>query len=106
LGWSFPWYSAAKTDFNQDFHVSFAPEATGDTYNYAPKTGKMTELPGLSVFSRDESGAVFHTYSTYSRGLDSLNPTYQILDLVPKGRDEGDAPMGWLRLRDRYEDAQ
>jgi len=105
LGWTFDWYSSGRSTFNQDLGVSFAAGAEGATYNYAPKTGSMTELPGLSVFYRDPDGAVFHTYSTYGRGLDTLNAAYQILDLVPKGRDEGGlpSPMSWLRLRDRYD---
>jgi predicted dithiol-disulfide oxidoreductase (DUF899 family) len=108
LGWSFNWVSAGRTDFNQDYHVSFDPGAGPASYNYAPKTGPMSELPGLSVFYRDESGAVFHTYSTYARGLDNINATYQILDLVPKGRDEAalERSMAWVRLRDRYDAAQ
>ena len=73
-------------------------------YNYAPKTGDMTELPGISVFFRDETGAVFHTYSTFSRGLDMMNAAYHYLDLLPKGRDEADAGnMAWLRRRDEYD---
>jgi predicted dithiol-disulfide oxidoreductase (DUF899 family) len=105
LGWSFKWVSSGRTDFNQDYHVSFDPDAGTSSYNYAPKTGPMTELPGLSVFYRDEGGAVFHTYSTYARGLDMINATYQILDLVPKGRDEASVArtMEWVRLRDRYD---
>jgi predicted dithiol-disulfide oxidoreductase (DUF899 family) len=59
-------------------------------------------MPGMSVFAKDGAGAVFHTYSCYSRGIDMLNATYQILDLVPKGRDEVGAPMSWLRRRDEY----
>jgi predicted dithiol-disulfide oxidoreductase (DUF899 family) len=105
LGWSFKWVSSGRTDFNQDYHVSFDPGAAPTTYNYAPKTGTGAELPGLSVFYRDEGGSIFHTYSTYARGLDNFNATYQILDLVPKGRDEANLPysMAWLRLRDRYD---
>ena len=62
-------------------------------------------MPGLSVFVKDASGAVFHTYSTYARGLDALNGTYQLLDLTPKGRQEEGLPwpMAWVRHKDRYE---
>ena len=107
MGWSFKWVSSADTDFNYDFHVSFRPEdvARGAAeYNYAPYQGSMTDLPGFSVFLRDESGSVFHTYSTYSRGLDPMNAAYQLLDLVPKGRDEAGLPqsMAWLKLHDLY----
>lgn len=102
MGWTFDWYSSGGTDFNQDYGVSF--DGPGGTYNYAPRAGEGKELPGLSVFARD-GGETFHTYSTYSRGLDNMNATYQILDLVPKGRDEAGLPypMAWLRLRDRYD---
>jgi len=105
FGWTFPWVSSGRTDFNFDYHVSFEPGRGDGTYNYAPKTGGSTELPGISVFARDEAGAVFHTYSTYGRGLDLMNTAYNYLDLVPKGRDEKDlpSPMAWLRLRDQYD---
>jgi predicted dithiol-disulfide oxidoreductase (DUF899 family) len=104
MGWSFHWLSSAGTDFNQDFHVSFAPEEreTG-YYNYANKGFPSTEGPGISVFCRRD-GEVFHTYSCYARGLDMLNGAYHYLDLVPKGRDEKDLkhPQEWIKLRDRY----
>jgi predicted dithiol-disulfide oxidoreductase (DUF899 family) len=108
LGWSFKWVSSGRSDFNLDYHVSFDAGGGERTYNYAPKTGNAPELPGISVFFRDDAGAVFHTYSTYSRGLDNINAAYQILDLVPKGRDEEGLPQpnAWLRLRDRYDVAQ
>ena len=108
LGWSFKWVSSGRSDFNLDYHVSFDAGGGTRTYNYAPKTSDTSELPGLSVFFRDDAGAVFHTYSTYGRGLDNMNAAYQILDLVPKGRDEEGLPstMAWLRLRDRYDAAQ
>jgi predicted dithiol-disulfide oxidoreductase (DUF899 family) len=106
FGWTFPWVSSGRTDFNFDYHVSFEPGRGDGTYNYAPKTGGGTELPGISVFARDESGAVFHTYSTYGRGLEMMNTAYSYLDLVPKGRDEAGLPnpMAWLRLRDQYDE--
>jgi predicted dithiol-disulfide oxidoreductase (DUF899 family) len=106
FGWTFPWVSSGKSDFNFDYHVSFEPGRGDGTYNYAPKTGGMTELPGISVFARDESGALFHTYSTYARGLELMNSAYSFLDLVPKGRDEKELPnpMAWLRLRDTYDE--
>jgi predicted dithiol-disulfide oxidoreductase (DUF899 family) len=109
MGWTFKWLSAAGTDFNYDYHVSFRPEelATGEIYyNYRPKKEAMAELPGFSVFYKDGSGSIFHTYSCYERGLDMMNAGYHLLDLVPKGRDEGALPhpMAWLRHRDLYED--
>jgi predicted dithiol-disulfide oxidoreductase (DUF899 family) len=104
LGWSFKWVSSGRTDFNFDFDASFGPNHGDQTYNYAPKTGQMTDLPGISVFFHDDAGGIFHTYSTYSRGIEPMNAAFQYLDLLPKGRDEGDSgPMGWLRRRDDYD---
>jgi len=107
MGWSFKWVSAANTDFNYDYHVSFKPEevALGKAqYNYAPYQGSMSDLPGFSVFLKDGEGGIFHTYSTYARGLDPMNAAYQLLDLVPKGRDEAGLPhsMAWVKLHDLY----
>src|SRR5947209_6379807 len=105
MGWRVPWYSSATSDFNVDFHVSFTPEqqATGGIYNFAHQEHPPDEAPGISSFSID-SGRVFHTYSTYSRGLDPINSGYQLLDLTPRGRDENDLdwPMAWLRRHDAY----
>jgi len=103
MGWTFNWVSSATTDFNFDCDASFRPEEQA-TYNYAPKTSSVTELPGISVFHKDASGTVFHTYACYSRGIDMMNATYQYLDLVPKGRDEADLPhsMAWVHYRDSY----
>jgi predicted dithiol-disulfide oxidoreductase (DUF899 family) len=107
LGWKFKWVSSANSDFNYDYHVSFRPEdvkAGRARYNDAPYSGSMTDLPGLSVFCKDADGSLFHTYSTYSRGLDAINAAYQLLDLVPKGRDEAGLPqpMAWVKLHDLY----
>ncbi|MEO8677023.1 MAG: thioredoxin family protein [Casimicrobiaceae bacterium] len=109
MGWTIAWVSSFGSDFNFDYQVSFRPEdvAAGTaTYNYAPTKTTMSELPGISVFFRDDAGAVFHTYSCYARGLDMLNGAYHYLDLVPKGRDETGLPqtMSWLRRHDQYED--
>jgi predicted dithiol-disulfide oxidoreductase (DUF899 family) len=106
-GWRFRWLSSQGNDFNFDYQVSFSADdlAKGAvTYNYEPRDTKMTDLPGLSVFCRGDDGAVFHTYSCYARGLDMLNGAYQLLDLVPKGRDEAGLPypMAWVRIRDEY----
>jgi len=108
MGWTFKWVSSADGDFNFDYHVSFTPDslAGGEaSYNYAPRTTSLTELPGISVFYKDADGSIFHTYSCYARGLDMMNAAYHYLDLVPKGRDEADLghPMAWLRHRDSYE---
>jgi predicted dithiol-disulfide oxidoreductase (DUF899 family) len=105
LGWTFKWVSCAGNDFNYDYHAAFRPEqAASATYNYQPKSGAMSDLPGVSVFYRDESGEIFHTYSCYARGLDMLNTGYHYLDLVPKGRDEDGLPnaAAWMRYRDSY----
>jgi len=104
LGWSFKWLSSGGSDFNYDYHVSFRPEQAGAQYNYVAKTDSMSDYPGVSVFFKDESGSIFHTYSGYARGLDMLNTAYHYLDLVPKGRDEAGLPftMTWVNYRDRY----
>jgi predicted dithiol-disulfide oxidoreductase (DUF899 family) len=110
MGWRFPWVSSHGNDFNFDFHVSFRPEeAEGEVYyNYDMRDFESDEMPGLSVFAKDASGAIFHTYSAYARGLDRLVGTYNFLDLVPKGRDEAELPwtMAWVRRHDEYEDVQ
>jgi predicted dithiol-disulfide oxidoreductase (DUF899 family) len=108
MGWHFTWLSSAGNDFNFDYRVSFHPEdlASGTAeYNYAPLRMRTSELPGVSVFYRDDADTVFHTYSCYARGLDMLNGAYHYLDLVPKGRDEDGLarPMAWVRLHDMYE---
>jgi predicted dithiol-disulfide oxidoreductase (DUF899 family) len=108
-GWRFKWVSSCRSDFNYDFHVSFTPEeiAKGEMeYNFAKTKFPSEEAPGISLFYRDPAGAVFHTYSCYARGLDTMNSAYQHLDLVPKGRDEGGLPypMAWVRRHDPYDD--
>jgi predicted dithiol-disulfide oxidoreductase (DUF899 family) len=106
MGWSFPWYSSAGSDFNLDYHVSVRPEDLGQEaeYNYRVEPWSRTESPGLSVFLKEGDGRIYHTYSTYARGLDMLNVAYHYMDLVPKGRDEGDIGIGWLRRHDEYSD--
>jgi predicted dithiol-disulfide oxidoreductase (DUF899 family) len=108
MGWRFKWVSSYGSDFNYDFHVSFTKEelAKGKVaYNYDLVEG-YDELPGISVFYKDPSGAVFHTYSAYARGLDMLVGAYNYLDLAPRGRDEAALPstMAWVRHHDRYDD--
>jgi len=106
-GWTLPWVSSYGNSFNHDFGVSFTKaevEAGTVEYNYATGGYKNEELPGISVFFKDSDGAIYHTYSTYARGLDMLNATYHYLDITPKGRDE-DAlkfSMEWVRIRDEY----
>jgi predicted dithiol-disulfide oxidoreductase (DUF899 family) len=106
MGWTFPWYSAVGSDFNFDYHVSFTPDELKSgkvEYNYRLIPWIMSEAPGISVFLRD-GGSIYHTYSTYERGLDMLNVAYHYMDLVPKGRDEGDLGVAWLRRRGEYSD--
>jgi predicted dithiol-disulfide oxidoreductase (DUF899 family) len=109
MGWGFNWVSSHGSDFNRDFHVSFTPEEIADgkkvDYNFGLTDVPIEELPGLSVFARDTAGTVYHTYSTYSRGLDLLIGAYNLLDLVPKGRDEAglESTMSWVRYHDRYD---
>jgi predicted dithiol-disulfide oxidoreductase (DUF899 family) len=109
MGWTVKWVSSLDTDFNRDYHVSFTDEEREQGrayYNYATGGFPVNEAPGISVFFKDPSGAVFHTYSCYARGLDMLNTAYHLLDLVPKRLDEEGLPYGmaWLRHHDRYED--
>jgi predicted dithiol-disulfide oxidoreductase (DUF899 family) len=108
MGWQFRWVSSFGNHFNQDFHVSFAPEEAKRQvyYNYGMQPFECDELPGISVFYKDDAGDVFHTYSAYRRGVEAMMGTYHLLDLTPKGRDERDGPMAWVRHHDRYEPAQ
>src|SRR5690349_15590670 len=107
MGWKFPWVSSHGTDFNRDFHVSFTADemASGKAdYNFGG-TAPGEEMPGVSVFWKDDAGEVFHTYSTYGRGVEVMMHTYRLLDLTPKGRDEDELTytMEWVRHHDRYE---
>jgi predicted dithiol-disulfide oxidoreductase (DUF899 family) len=110
MGWQFKWVSSNASDFNFDFGVSFTPEEKSKnevTYNYGTRPYGSDELPGISAFYQDDAGDVFHTYSTYGRGVEVMMGTYNLLDLAPKGRDERDVPnkMEWVRHHDRYEPA-
>ena len=107
MGWKFKWVSSFGSDFNHDFHVSFTPAGAQREvyYNYAVQPFECEELPGISVFYKDDAGGVFHTYSAYRRGVEAMMGTYSLLDLTPKGRDESDGPMHWVRHHDRYEPA-
>jgi len=106
MGWTFPWVSAHGTDFNYDFGVSFKKEeiAAGRAiYNYGTPIKSSEDMFGASIFARNESGDVFHTYSTYHRGAELLMGAFNWLDLTPKGRNEGDGTMSWVKLHDEYE---
>ena len=109
LGWKFPLISSYSSDFNFDFHVSFTDEQLGSGriyYNFEEGDVKypLNELPGISAFYKDETGEVFHTYSSYARGLDILLGAYNVLDLTPKGRNEKSI-MDWVKRNDEYETA-
>src|SRR3546814_13995847 len=107
MGWQFDCVSSHGSAFNRDYHVSFTPEelAKGKVfYNFAMTDGGHDELPGVSVFYRNDAGDIFHTYSSYARGGDILIGTHHYLDLTPKGRHEG-GTMDWMRRHDEYEDA-
>jgi predicted dithiol-disulfide oxidoreductase (DUF899 family) len=107
MGWRFRWVSSAGSDFNFDYHVSF-PAGTregGVFYNFAPQPDPgIDELPGASVFIRDEDSAIYHTYSGYGRGGEVVLGVYGWLDMVPKGRNETkNGNMGdWMRRHDEY----
>jgi predicted dithiol-disulfide oxidoreductase (DUF899 family) len=107
MGWAFRWVSSFGNDFNRDYHVSFTKEemANGKVeYNYETMEFPSEEAPGVSVFYKNERGEIFHTYSSYGRGLDILVGAYNFLDLAPKGRDEDGLAfsMAWVRHHDRY----
>jgi predicted dithiol-disulfide oxidoreductase (DUF899 family) len=106
MGWRFPWASSNGSDFNFDYQVSFTPEdlASGQVrYNFSelPASEAMDELPGLSVFVKDEAGRIFHTYSAYARGLEELVGTLMLLDRAPLGRNEG-STLDFVRRHDEY----
>ena len=106
MGWSFKWLSSHDSDFNYDFHVSFAPEDLAKKkamYNFGTLDPGMPDREGVSVFYKDADGNVFHTYSAHARGIDMMNVDYQYLDLVPKGRDEGGRGPFWVRRHDEYD---
>jgi predicted dithiol-disulfide oxidoreductase (DUF899 family) len=119
MGWSFPWYSSSGSDFNYDFHATFDESVTPIDYNYRTRAEheqagsdyylgaeQPFELHGLSVFLRDGS-RVFHTYSTYARGPETLIGTYHYLDLTPLGRQEEEGGVGLqgFRHHDKYDSA-
>jgi predicted dithiol-disulfide oxidoreductase (DUF899 family) len=105
MGWKFAWLSSYGTDFNHDFGVTL--DAGHAEYNYAPVADQPEGYPhegereGLSVFVR-EGRQLFHSYSTYQRGLDLFLNTYNFLDVTPLGRQEADGIMRWVRHHDRY----
>lgn len=106
MGWQFDWVSSEGSDFNYDYHVSFTPQDLADGkvfYNFEQTSDGNDELPGISVFYKDEAGDIFHTFSSYGRGGDILIGAHNYLDMTPKGRNEG-VIMDWVRRHDRYEE--
>lgn len=111
MGWSFDWVSSSSSTFNTDFNVGFGPNRTDRPqgaplmYNFKEiDAAPMDEMHGTSVFAKDENGAIYHTYSTYGRGLDITNAAYSYIDMTPRGRDEPAEgnPMGWVKHHDAY----
>jgi predicted dithiol-disulfide oxidoreductase (DUF899 family) len=109
MGWTFEWVSdGAHARFNHDFGAYLTKEEIergGNNSNYDTRRFTIEDVPAISVFFKDADGNLFHTYSTYSRGLDMLNVAYHYLDIAPKGRDEENLPyhMDWVRLHDEYD---
>jgi predicted dithiol-disulfide oxidoreductase (DUF899 family) len=108
MGWTFDWFSSGNNEFNSDYGVTYTREQIDQgeqKYNFGTTRFYGEELPGISVFYRDEAGSIFHTYSCYARGLDMMNAAYHYLDLTPLGRHEEGLPypMDWVRLRDQYQ---
>jgi predicted dithiol-disulfide oxidoreductase (DUF899 family) len=107
MGWKAKWVSSWDSDFNYDYHVSFTPEqlAKGKVdYNYGMVEG-FDELPGVSVFFKDDAGIVYHTYSSYARGNEEVMGIFMYLDMTPKGRNETEG-MDWVKRNDEYEDVE
>jgi predicted dithiol-disulfide oxidoreductase (DUF899 family) len=106
MGWDFTMVSSYDSDFNFDYHVSFTDEEMASDkvyYNYGLQKFPGNEAPGVSVFFKDEAGDIYHSYSTFTRGLDILLNTYNMLDMTPKGRNEKTG-MDFLRYHDEYPD--
>jgi predicted dithiol-disulfide oxidoreductase (DUF899 family) len=109
MGWKFPWVSSFGSDFNYDYYVSFTPEQRTRHqvfYNFTTIDWDVDEMPGLSVFYKDEAGDIYHTYSVYGRGGEPFIGTYTFLDITPQGRNETNGMMDWMRHHDRYEDTK
>ncbi len=105
MGWTFKWYSSHGADFNFDYQVSFTPAELASKkalYNFGGQAPGVGEREGISVFYKDDAGRLFHTYSTYARGIDIANTAYNYLDMVPKGRDEQGRGQYWVRRHDEY----
>lgn len=110
MGWKFPWVSSHGNTFNFDYGVSFTEESLAagmKSYNYEVLENKQPgECPGASVLFKDETGAIYHTYSTYARGMEEVIGAFMLLDLTPLGRNEQTGIMDWVRHHDRYAGAE
>ena len=105
MGWTFPWVSSEGSDFNFDFGVSFTEEQLAEgraVYNYGTVIRNSPDMFGTSIFVKEDSGEVFHSYSTHHRGTELLMGAFNWLDLAPKGRNEAGGTMNWVRLHDEY----
>lgn len=105
MGWTFPWVSSGGNDFNYDFGVSFTEDdrAAGRAiYNYGTVIKNSEDMFGTSIFVKDDEGTIFHTYSTYHRGVEMLMGALMWLDLVPNGRNETGGTHSWVKLHDEY----
>lgn len=108
MGWSFDWVSSFGSDFNYDYQASYKKDTKGKVYhNFEMRDFESEEQPGASVFQKSANGTIYHTYSSYGRGLEDVLGTYVLLDLLPKGREEapGTNLASWVRHHDRYEHA-
>ena len=108
MGWRFTWVSSFGSDFNHDFNVSYTPEQIerGEMfYNYEMRRIDSDELSGVSVFYKDASGDIFHTYSCFARGGEMFLGAYAYLDVTPKGRDEtkNGNLTDWVLHHDKYD---
>jgi predicted dithiol-disulfide oxidoreductase (DUF899 family) len=105
MGWRFPWVSSLDSDFKYDFGAAFTEEQqrNGADYNFRHIDDPGQQAPGMSAFALSQ-GAVYHTYSTYARGVEQLMGTYRYLDLAPLGRNER-TPADWWRRHDEYDSA-
>jgi predicted dithiol-disulfide oxidoreductase (DUF899 family) len=109
MGWDFKWVSSHRNSFNFDYHVSFRPEdaVNGKVYyNYTKIDYAGEELPGVSVFYKDEHGTIYHTYSAYARGTEFMSSVFSFLDITAKGRNENGPNFSltdWVRHHDKYD---
>ena len=104
MNWTFEWVSSLGNRFNYDYNVT-SKAGEKCEYNFKEFTAKSEgEMPGLSVFYKDEDGNIYNTYSCYARELESFLTVYRFLDVVPKGRDEGELSYGmeWVKHHDKY----